>query len=65
MIAKYCKKLKYKRKIVLATNGRGQLDADGVAEITKKIKQDDMELVVVYAVLAVLVKRSTDKATGE
>ncbi len=51
MIAKYCKKLKYHRKIVLVTNGRGQLDADGIAEITKKIKQDDMELVVVYALL--------------
>lgn len=53
MIAKYCKKLKYRRKIVLVTNGRGQLDADGIAEITKKIKQDDMELVVAYAVLAI------------
>jgi ATP-dependent DNA helicase 2 subunit 2 len=65
MIAKYCKKLKYRRKIVLVTNGRGQLDADGIAEITKKIKEDDMELVVVYAVLAMLIKRSTDKAIEE
>lgn len=48
MIAKHCKKLKYRRKIVLVTNGRGDLDADGVAEITTKIKEDDMELVVVY-----------------
>ena len=47
MIAKYCKKLKYRRKIVLVTNGRGELDADGVSEITKKIKQDDIELVVI------------------
>lgn len=48
MIAKYCKKLKYKRKIVLVTDGRGALDADpdSVAEITNKIKQDDMELFI-------------------
>lgn len=48
MITKYCKKLKYKRKIVLVTDGRGSLDADpdSVSEITKKIAQDDMELVI-------------------
>ncbi|KAI4087583.1 MAG: hypothetical protein LQ339_008871 [Xanthoria mediterranea] len=49
MIIKYCKKLKYKRKIVLVTDGRGPLDADpdSVQEITNKIKQDNMELVIV------------------
>ncbi|KAL8914366.1 MAG: hypothetical protein Q9171_000996 [Xanthocarpia ochracea] len=49
MITKYCKKLKYKRKIVLVTDGRGPLDADpdSVKEITNKIKQDNMELVIV------------------
>ncbi|CAL8576307.1 ATP-dependent DNA helicase yku80, variant 2 [Xanthoria parietina] len=49
MIIKYCKKLKYKRKIVLVTDGRGSLDADpdSVQEITNKIKQDNMELVIV------------------
>ncbi|KAL8706930.1 MAG: hypothetical protein Q9201_000090 [Fulgogasparrea decipioides] len=48
MITKYCKKLKYKRKIILVTDARGPLDADpdSVTEITKKITQDDMELVV-------------------
>lgn len=46
MIAKYCKKLKYQRKIVLVTNGRGTMDADDVSEITKKIKEDHMELVI-------------------
>ncbi|KAL8929754.1 MAG: hypothetical protein Q9172_000311 [Xanthocarpia lactea] len=51
MIIKYCKKLKYKRKIVLVTDGRGPLDADpdSVKEITNKIKQDSMELVIVNA----------------
>ncbi|KAI4262846.1 MAG: hypothetical protein L6R42_001980 [Xanthoria sp. 1 TBL-2021] len=49
MITKYCKKLKYKRKLVLVTDGRGPLDADpdSVKEITNKIKQDNMELVIV------------------
>ena len=48
LITKYTKKLKYKRKIVLVTDGRGALDADpeSVAEISKKIKADDMELVI-------------------
>lgn len=46
MITKYTKKLKYRRKIVLVTDGRGSLDADGSSEITKKIKQDAMELVI-------------------
>ena len=47
MIVQYCKKLKYKRQIVLVTNGRGSLDADGISEITDKIKSDQIDLVVV------------------
>lgn len=49
MITKHCKKLKWKRKIVLVTDGQGTLDADpeGISEISKKIKADEMELVVV------------------
>ena len=46
MITKYCKKLKYKRKIVLITDARGSMDADDSSEITKKIVADDMELIV-------------------
>ena len=46
MIATYCKKLKYHRRIILVTNGRGVVDADDLEEITKKLKQDDMELVI-------------------
>lgn len=49
MITKHCKKLKYKRKIVLVTNGRGSIDADDVSQITEKIKADEIELVVMYA----------------
>jgi ATP-dependent DNA helicase 2 subunit 2 len=49
MISKYCKRLKYQRRIVLATDGQGPIDADGKAEISKKIKEDGIELIVVYA----------------
>lgn len=48
MITKYCKKLKYKRKIVLVTDALGSMDADDSSEITKKIASDNMELVVMY-----------------
>ena len=46
MISKACKKLKFNRKIVLVTNGRGQLDTDQVTEITNKIVEDGISLVV-------------------
>ncbi|KAI9717745.1 MAG: ATP-dependent DNA helicase II subunit 2 [Candelaria pacifica] len=46
MITKYCKKLKYRRKIVLVTNGRGSIEASDMEEITKKLKEDDIHLVV-------------------
>ena len=65
MITKYCKKLKYQRKIVLVTNGRGELDADGIEQITEKIKQDGIGLVVVYALLMALVQWDIDGATVE
>ena len=48
MIAKYCKKLKYHRKIVLVTNARGSIDADDASEITKKMINDGIELAVMY-----------------
>lgn len=46
MIGKHCKKLKYTRRIVLITNGRGSMDVDGVESISSKVKEDGMELVV-------------------
>lgn len=48
MISRYCKKLKYQRRIVLVTDGRGFIDEDGVPEISKKMKQEGIELIVVY-----------------
>ncbi|KAF7166801.1 hypothetical protein CNMCM6106_002499 [Aspergillus hiratsukae] len=46
MIVTYCKKLKYKRKIVLVTNGMGWMSNEDLDQITKKIKEDNIELVV-------------------
>ncbi|EFE30118.1 Ku domain protein Pku80 [Trichophyton benhamiae CBS 112371] len=46
MIAKYCKKLKYKRKIVLVTNGKGPMDLDGMDTIAEKIREEGIELVI-------------------
>lgn len=55
MIATYCKKLKYRRKIILVTNGEGPMSGDDLDEIVKKIKSDNIELVVLYAFCDVLV----------
>jgi ATP-dependent DNA helicase 2 subunit 2 len=46
MIATYCKKLKYQRKIVLVTNGEGLMSGDDVDEIVKKIRSDKIDLVI-------------------
>ena len=46
MITKYCKKLKYKREIILVTNGRGSIDPDDVSTIAEKMKADDVKLIV-------------------
>lgn len=47
MIAKHCKRLKWRRKIVLVTDARGPIDAEDAPEIIKKILEDSVELVVV------------------
>ncbi|KAF3490890.1 uncharacterized protein GIQ15_00407 [Arthroderma uncinatum] len=46
MIEKYCKKLKFKRKIVLVTNGKGFMDPDGMNGIARKVNEEGIELVV-------------------
>lgn len=50
MISAYCKKLKYKRKIVLITNGTGYMNKEGIEDIQKKIKEDGID----FAVMLVL-----------
>lgn len=52
MIVTYCKKLKYKRKIVLVTNGLGWMSNEDLDQITKKIKEDNIELVVLLVIPA-------------
>ncbi|PWY96580.1 ATP-dependent DNA helicase II subunit 2 [Aspergillus sclerotioniger CBS 115572] len=47
MIITQCKKLKYKRRIVLVTNGEGRIHPDtNLKEVTKKIKEDNIELII-------------------
>jgi ATP-dependent DNA helicase 2 subunit 2 len=49
MINTYTKKLKYKRKVILVTNGEGPMSTDGLDEIVRKLKSDNIELIVLYA----------------
>ena len=49
MIEQKCKKLKYIRRIILVTNGRGELDGDQIEPISSKIKQEGIELIVLGA----------------
>jgi len=46
LITTHCKKQKWKRRIVLVTNGLGVLDQDDADEIVAKIKEDGIELIV-------------------
>lgn len=47
MIDKHCKKLKYKRQIIMVTNGIGVMEADDtLKQIGKKLKDDDIALTV-------------------
>ena len=46
MIRTYCKKLKYKREIVLVTNGTGMMSNDGIDNIKDTIKEDHIKLTV-------------------
>ncbi|KAH6897257.1 SPOC like C-terminal domain-containing protein [Thelonectria olida] len=46
MIDTFTKKLKYKRKIVLVTDGQGPIDADGIGDISKKINDSNIQLTV-------------------
>lgn len=46
MIVAHCKKLKYRKKIVLVTNGLGAIDNDELDQIAGKIKQENIDLVI-------------------
>ncbi|OQD87132.1 hypothetical protein PENANT_c006G03625 [Penicillium antarcticum] len=49
MIITYCKKLKYKRKIVLVTNGTGSMSNEGLKSIVSKLQEENIELVIIGA----------------
>lgn len=46
MIVNTCKKLKYTRKIVLVTDARAPMQTDDLSDITQKLKEDSIELLV-------------------
>ena len=47
MISKFCKHLKYKKRIFFVTDGRGNIDGSDVASIAAKLKSDGIELILV------------------
>ncbi|KAJ5989312.1 hypothetical protein N7481_004522 [Penicillium waksmanii] len=49
MINEFTRTLKYKRKIVLVTNGTGPMSDNGLEEIQKKIVSDGIELAILGA----------------
>ena len=49
LLVRHCNKLKYRKKIVLVTNGAGAMDADDISDIVQKLKAEDIELVILYA----------------
>jgi ATP-dependent DNA helicase 2 subunit 2 len=49
MIEKVCRKLKYIRRIVLVTNGTGAMDPDDISAIAKKLREDDIQLIILGA----------------
>lgn len=46
MISAHCKKLQYIRKIILVTNANAPMDAEDLDNIASKIKEDNIELII-------------------
>lgn len=46
MIEEFTKKLKYNRKIILVTDGKGAMDADSVEEVAQKLNDVGIELII-------------------
>lgn len=64
MIEQYCKKLKYKRRIVLITDGKGSVDPDGLEGIASKIKEEGIELVILWADPTTMRRNISDFCSG-
>jgi ATP-dependent DNA helicase 2 subunit 2 len=47
MIVEHCKKLKYRKRIVLVTDARGDMDGEDNSEIARRIAYEGIELTVV------------------
>lgn len=52
MIDTFTKKLKWIRKIIMVTDGQGELDPDDISEISKKINESNIHLTILYDVTA-------------
>lgn len=67
MIINKCKKLKYRRKIVLVTNGLGDLDMDQADAIVEKLKDKDgpIELAIAFVRSLKIYGTGTDIAAVE
>ena len=46
MITKHCKKLKFVKRIIMTTNGGGQIDEDDLDPIAQQITDNDIQLIV-------------------
>ncbi|KAL4980359.1 SPOC like C-terminal domain-containing protein [Aspergillus desertorum] len=46
MIITHCRKLKWKRKIVLITNGMGRMNSENLDDIISRVKEDKIELII-------------------
>lgn len=57
MIDGFTKKLKYKRKIILVTDGQGPIDEDDLDDISSKLNESNIELIVMYAFTVVPLAR--------
>jgi ATP-dependent DNA helicase 2 subunit 2 len=46
MIQEFTKKLKYNRKIILVTDGKGAMDAESLEDVSEKLNDTGIELIV-------------------
>ena len=49
LITRFCKKLKYVKNITVLTNGTGFIDEDDLSSITDRIRGENINLTLLYA----------------
>ena len=52
MITTFTKQNKYKRKIVLVTNGTGAMSSENFSDVVEKLLEVNIELVILYVSLS-------------